>query len=85
MRTTIRIDDDLLRDAKKLAAETDRTLTAVIEDALRLALARSRRTASRRRVHLKTCGGNGILPGIDLDDSASLLERMEARDAPRRR
>lgn len=33
MRTTIRPRDDLIAKAKKLAADTHRTLTAVIEDA----------------------------------------------------
>ena len=56
MRTTIRLDDDLLREAKAYAAATDRTLTRLIEDALREALARrqaataaSARPASYRR------------------------------------
>jgi hypothetical protein len=40
MRTTIRLDAALLAEAKKLAAETDQTLTAIIEDALRERLAR---------------------------------------------
>ena len=31
MRTTVRLDDDLLRQAKALAPRTGRTLTAVIE------------------------------------------------------
>jgi len=41
MRTTLQIDDNLMVQAKKLAAETGRTLTALIEDALREALART--------------------------------------------
>src|ERR1700675_4442894 len=39
MRTTVRLDDDLLRQTKTLAAQTGRTLTAVIEDALRETIA----------------------------------------------
>ena len=31
MRTTIRLDDELLKEAKRLAVDTGRTLTAVIE------------------------------------------------------
>lgn len=38
MRTTIQLDDQLLLEAKKHAAQTGRTLKAVIEDALREAL-----------------------------------------------
>ncbi len=79
MRTTIQIDDQLLKEAKKLAAETGRTLTAVIEEALRMALARTRDTRTRRKVRLTTCGGKGLQPGVDLDDSAALLDLMESQ------
>jgi hypothetical protein len=47
MRTTIRLDDDLLRENKAHALATDRTLTQVIEDALRETLARRRSAAER--------------------------------------
>jgi len=83
MRTTIRLDDALLRDAKRHAAETGRTLTAVIEDALRTSLAR-RDAAARRgvRVRLKSAGRGGLRAGIDLDDSAALLDALEEGDFP---
>ncbi|PYO29478.1 MAG: DUF2191 domain-containing protein [Candidatus Rokuibacteriota bacterium] len=84
MRTTIRLDDDLLRQTKALAAQTGRTLTAVIEDALRetIARSRSRRGRSRARVALPTFKGSGLRPGVDLDDSAGLLEIMEGGRDP---
>ena len=77
MRTTVRLDDALLAEAKTLASRTGRTLTAVIEDALRETLARSRRTA-RQCVDLPTFAGSGLQPGVDLDDSAALLGLMES-------
>ncbi len=80
MRTTIRIDETLLQDAKHLAVRTGRSLTAVIEDALREALARQRAAAPRQPVEWVTVGGQGLRPGVDLDDSASLLDLMEAPD-----
>ena len=40
MRTTIRLDDNLLAEVKLLAARSGRSMTAVIEDALREMLAR---------------------------------------------
>jgi hypothetical protein len=80
MRTTIRIDDRLLKEAKQLAARTGKTLTAIIEDALRESLARQRISAQRKPVHLPTFGGKGLKPGIDLDDSAALLDLMESPD-----
>jgi hypothetical protein len=83
MRTTIRLDDALLQAAKQRALETGRTLTAVIEDALRQALARrepSPRPSSRLPVSRST---GALLPGVDLDDSAALLDLMESGDASR--
>ena len=76
-RTTIRLDDDLIRTAKETAARTGRTLTAVIEDALRESLSRGPEGARRERVRLPTFRGEGLRPGVDLDSSASLLELME--------
>jgi hypothetical protein len=82
MRTTIRLDDGLLAEAKKLAAASGRTLTAVIEDALREALARRRPTQRVAPAKLPVSQRSGSLqPGIDLDDSAALLEAMESHDA----
>lgn len=83
MRTTIRLDDELLAQAKQLALETGRTFTAVIEDALRETLARRRQAQQRPRVQLPTFGGQGLQPGVDLDRSASLLDLMEGTDVAR--
>jgi len=77
MRTTIRLDDDLLREAKAYAAATDRTLTRLIEDALRETLARRQARPERRRVRLRTFKGGGLQPGVDLDSNAALLDLME--------
>ena len=78
MRTTIRLDDDLLREAKAHAAATDRTLTRLIEDALRETLARRGTTTKRRpRVELPTFEGGRLQPGVNLDSNAALLDLME--------
>jgi hypothetical protein len=78
MRTTVRLDPHLLAQAKKRAAETGRTLTAVLEEALRESLQRRTRAGRRAPVRLKTVNGTGLRPGVDLDDSASLLDTMES-------
>ena len=83
MRTTIRIDDQLLRHAREHAARTGRTLTAVVEDALRLLLSARKPTHGRKPVKLTTFRGKGIQPGVDLDNSASLLDAMDEGDGPR--
>lgn len=82
MRTTIDLPDDLLAQAKKLAAELHRTLSAVIQDALREALARRRRPARPVPVKLTTFGEAGLHPGVDLDDTAALLDLMDTPSDP---
>lgn len=79
MRTTIRLDDDLLIQLKAHAARSGRTLNAVIEDAVRESLARRDR-GSPARVRLPTLRGSKLRPGVDLDDSAALLDVMEGTD-----
>lgn len=86
MRTTLALDDDLYREAKRAALDSGTTVTAVIEAALREKLRRSRGTAKRRKkVPLPTFRGRGLMPGADLDDSASILDLMEARHPAARR
>jgi hypothetical protein len=68
-----------MKAAKRRAVETGRTLTSVIEDALRSALAREKQRATHPPVELPTYGSGGVLPGVDLDDTAALLDLMEGR------
>jgi len=77
MRTTVRLDERLMKDVKRLAHESGLTLTAVIEESLRETLARRRGPHSTARVRLPVFEGDGLQPGVDLDDSAALLDRMD--------
>lgn len=76
MRTIIRIDERLLADAEQIALRTGRTLNSVIEDALRDGLARQTQAPKRTPSKLNTVAGKGLLPGVDLNNSAALLEVM---------
>lgn len=80
MRTTIRLDDQLLAEAKELALQTDRTLTAVIEDALREVLSRRRDVGEHPRIALMRDGEGGPRPGVNISSNAELLERMDDAD-----
>ena len=83
MRTTLNLNDDLLRRAKALAVQTGRTLTSVLEDALREVLQRRAGTPARRRVKLPVSDCmTGLRPGVDLDNSAALLDILEGPDDP---
>jgi len=81
MRTTVRLDDQLLSDAKEHAARTGRTLTALLHDALRTLLALEKRPSKRRTPRLPTFGKGGPQPGVDLDNTAQLLDLMEGPGA----
>ena len=82
MRTTINLPDDLLAQVKKVAAASHSTVTALIGDALREALAKHRHTRRNGRVTLPTYGKKGLYPGVDLDDGAALLDLMEPPRRP---
>jgi hypothetical protein len=80
MRTTIRLEDTLLDQAKREAARREETLTALIEQGLRLVIAQSGAPRQRKRVTLPVCrAGGGTLPGVDLNNNASLLDIMDGR------
>ena len=80
MRTTVRLDDALLDRAKREAQRRGETLTSLIERGLRLVLARPQKRGERRRVEIPVCrAGGGTRPGVDLDDSAALLDIVEGR------
>ena len=74
MRTTIRLDDDLLAEARELAAESRKNLSTFIEDALRAAIARAREPTDRGPLDLPIFGEGGLQPGVDLDQSIALLD-----------
>jgi hypothetical protein len=79
MRTTVRLDEDIVRRAKALAARTGRSLTKLIEDALRQVLERAEGPARESRFEMVTFRGEGAIAGVDLDDSAGLWDAVEDR------
>ena len=77
MRTTIRIDDALYRQAKTQAARTGRTVSDVIEDAVRKSLGSRSEREQRHRTELPVSGGSGLMPGVDIADSRALRDLMD--------
>lgn len=75
------MDDALLAEAKAEAVRSGRTLTQVIEDAVRESLARAAAAESPRRSGpLPTFAGRGLQPGVDLDGTAALTDLMDGDD-----
>lgn len=79
MRTTLTIKDTLLRQAKAESLWRNLSLSEVVEEALRVILGTQAKGQPRKIRPLKTMRGGGLLPGVDLTSSASLLETMEGR------
>ncbi len=82
MRTTVRLDEGLMLDVKRLAVESGRTLTAVIEASLREMLVHRRKPPKRGRVRLPTFRGDGVRSGVNLDKTAALLDLMDGHPGP---
>jgi hypothetical protein len=77
MRTTVRLDDTLMKDVKRFAAERGESFTSILEQALRAMLVHHESLRKRPRVSLPTFRGRGLQPGVSLDDKAALVELME--------
>ncbi len=85
-RTTVRLPDDLVRRAKRKAAAEGRSLTALIEDGLRRVLNERMPDGREKRIlpPVSTAKG-GLMPGIDLSDSAALQEMEDLAQVKRSR
>ena len=79
MRTTVRLDDRLLADARRYAAQSGRTLTSLIDEGLRDLLARRAAPLPAGRITLPTGGSGGLRPGVSIDSNAALLDVMDPR------
>jgi Ribbon-helix-helix protein, copG family len=77
MRTTLAIDDDLLKRMKEMAAREGMTLQGVVNDLLRQALAQQR-PKSKPRLVLR--GWEAVeRPGVDLLDHDKLFDVLDGR------
>jgi hypothetical protein len=72
MKTTIDIPDGLLRQARRLARERGTTLKAVIETALRDALAAGKKPPGKFSLETHTFRGRGLQPGLSWDDWSAI-------------
>jgi plasmid stability protein len=76
-RTTLALDDDILKKLKEAAARQGRTMQSLTNDLLRQALGPFER---RRPLKLNLQGWEAEeLPGVDLLDRDKLFDLMEQR------
>ena len=82
MKTTLDIDDALLVRAKAVSARERKSLTALIEEGLRLRLRARQASNAGQEVKIPVFHGKGGLqPGIDPLSNRSILEAIEG-DGP---
>jgi hypothetical protein len=78
MKTTLNIKDQLLANAKSVAAMQRTTLTRLIEEGLAMRLAVSAKKASTQKVTLPVMNGKGgMRAGIDPASNRSMLDAMD--------
>lgn len=77
MKTTLNLNDQLLADAKVLAAQQRMTLTRLIEEGLRLRLRAKTGSPARGRVRLPVFKGRGgLVEGVNPLSNKGLLKAL---------
>lgn len=77
MRTTLTIDDELVRELKTAAARSGRSFKEVVNQALRLGLAAARSSGASKRYRLKPASLGGPNEGYDLDKALAIADDLE--------
>lgn len=78
MRTTIDINDELLRQVKRLAADENLSFKQLVERALRELV--NNRSPNRGDYKLRWRTEQGrLMPGVRIEDRDSLFDRMGER------
>ena len=74
MRTTITLDDRLLAQLKKRAAESGTSVSRLIEQAVRLLIRTPRTSKGQERFELVTFGRGGRFSRQNIDKTSRLIE-----------
>lgn len=78
MRTTLDLEDRLIREAKAKALQREETLTRFVEESLRARLRELERRPAPFRFEPVTKRGKPVA-GVDFADRDALYERMDGR------
>ena len=72
-----KMDDVLLKEAKKYRGLLKYDSRGGARNAMRESFARRHKSAKRKRIVLSTFKGTGTLPGVNMEDWASVVESMD--------
>jgi hypothetical protein len=81
MRTTVTLDPDVAAKLKQVARERGESFKAVLNDAVRAGLGRSRRSPRRYSMPVRRMG---VRPVIDLDHALRLAGQLEDEETIRK-
>jgi hypothetical protein len=79
MRTTLTIDDTIVKALKDLAHRSNKPFKQVVNETLRAGLSAAA-TRGRRRYRLKPARLGGVLAGINLDKALALADAIEDQE-----
>ena len=82
MRTTVRLDDDLIRELRRRATAEKRSLTQTINGLLRVALKTSQTPRASRTFRQKTLHMGA--PAFDLDKALQMAADLETEEILRK-
>jgi len=78
MLKTLNLDDNLLYEAEAFATQQGTSLNTLIENLMREMLQPYlQKSKERKKVELPIFQGDGLQPGINLNNSHALLDSME--------
>lgn len=84
MRTTLTLDDELAQTLKQLALDSGKSFKAVVDQTLRAGLASRSAPPKPKPYRVKPIGLGGVVPGIDLDRTLQLSDRIEDEELSRK-
>jgi len=76
-RTTISIDEGLLKTAKNTARRNNQTLGQLIAEAVQRHIVDSVDPQGIRKIVLSTAGHGGVRPGVNISSNAELSELLD--------
>lgn len=83
MRTTLTIDADVEQLRQREMRQTNRSMKAVVNDALRVGLGARGKLARSSRYKVEP-HSSGFKPGVDVDRLNQLVDELEADELARR-
>jgi len=76
MKTTIELPNALAAEARALAREQNTTLRELMVEGLRAEIERRHATAPRIDFFFTTSGGDGLTPGLEMDEAMAMSYGM---------